>query len=140
MKPPLLDRYVELLREQFNSGVVYGDRRLMWDTVILRKCQELARYLLGKSATFDLASPRPVLDRSDSRELREKILALSQSEAYKLGIGKSTLHYLRTKAGNGHSFRIYRKVLERIRSEHTSGMLHPSEHSRAKSTVTDTVS
>jgi CRISPR-associated protein Cas1 len=116
MKPPLLDRYAEVLREHFNSGVVYGDKRLTWDTLILRKSQEVARYLLGKATIFELTSPRPVMERSDTRELRQKILALSQSEAYKLGIGKSTLHYLRKKASDStRSFRVYRKVQKRLR-------------------------
>jgi len=114
IKPPLLDRYAELLRQQFNSGVTYGGKRLFWDTLILRKCQELARHLLGKGARFDLMSPRPVLERSDRRELREKILALSHSEARKLGIGKSTLHYLRRNARNRRPFSVYRKVRKRI--------------------------
>jgi len=119
IKPPLLDRYVELLRRQFNSGVVYGDKRLMWDTVILRKCQELARYLLGARGSFDLTSPRPVLQRSDARELREKILGLSQSEAGKLGIGKSTLHYLRKKTARHAPFRIYSNVRKKLMSQST---------------------
>jgi CRISPR-associated protein Cas1 len=114
MKPPLLDRYVELLREQFNSGVVYGGRRLMWDTVILRKCQELARYLVGKTDRFDLTSPHPVMERSNTHELREKILALSQSEARKLGIGKSTFHYLRENARSSRSFRVYGKIRRKL--------------------------
>jgi len=114
IKPPLLDRYAELLRQQFNSGVTYGGKRLFWDTVILRKCQELARYLLGKCRSFDLTSPRPVLERSDSRQLRERILSLSQSDARKLGIGKSTLHYLRRNTRSHRSFRVYRKVRKRI--------------------------
>ena len=115
MKPPLLDRYVELLREQFNSGVVYGGGRLMWDTVILRKCQELARYLLGKTDRFDLKTPRPVLERSDTREMREKILSLSGREARGLGLGKSTVHYLRKRAREQESFRIYEPVLAKLR-------------------------
>jgi len=36
IKPPLLDRYADLLREQFNSGVMYCGKRLPWDTLILR--------------------------------------------------------------------------------------------------------
>jgi CRISPR-associated protein Cas1 len=115
IKPPLLDRYANLLREQFNSGVVYEGKRFTWDTLILRKCQELARFLLGKTSSFNVTFPRPVLKRSDTRELREKILALPQSEAKKLGIGKSTLHYLREHARNQRPFDVYNPILERLR-------------------------
>jgi hypothetical protein len=49
--------------------------------------------------------------------LREKILALSQLEARKLGIGKSTLHYLRRKASDSaRSFRVYGKVRKKLES------------------------
>jgi len=116
IKPPLLDRYAELLREQFNSGVSCDGKRLTWDTLICRKCQELGQYLLRKTASFSLTSPSPVLERSDSHRLREKILSLSQSEAHKLGIGKSTLHYLRRNVRSHHSFRVYRKVQRRIQA------------------------
>lgn len=116
VNPMLLDRYMELLRKQFNSGIVYNGRRLFWDTLILRKCQELARYLLGTRGSFDLTSPRPVLQQSDTRELRRKILSLSQSEARVRGIGKSTLHYLQEKASDStRSFRVYRKIQRRLR-------------------------
>lgn len=114
IKPPLLDRYADLLREQFNSGAMYGGKRLSWDTLVFRRCQELARYLLGKAASVDFTSPRPVLERSDTRELRRKILGLSQSEARKLGIGKSTLHYLRHNAESWRSFGVYGKVGEKL--------------------------
>jgi len=115
IKPPLLDRYADLLREQFNSGVMYRGRRVFWDTLILRKCQELTRYLLGKRGSFDLTSPRPVLRRSDTRELRQKILRLSQSEARKRGIGKGTLHHLRRKTESHLPFKVYSKVQKRLR-------------------------
>jgi CRISPR-associated protein Cas1 len=114
IKPPLLERYAELLRQQFNSGILYGGKRLAWDTLIFRKCQELAHYLLGKTAALDFTSPRPVLERSETRMLREKISSLSQSQARKLGIGKSTLHYLRQNAESCRSFRVYGKVREKL--------------------------
>jgi CRISPR-associated protein Cas1 len=113
IKPPLLDRYADLLREQFNSGVIYSGKRLMWDTMILRKCQELARYLLKKTTSVDFATPKVILQRSDTRELRKKILALSSSEAQKLGIGKSTFHYLRVNAKR-ERFKTYRKVRKKL--------------------------
>lgn len=115
IKPPLLDRYADLLREQFNSGVMYCGKRLPWDTLILRKCQELARYLLGKAARFDLKCPKPVLERSDTRALREKILSLSSSDSQKLRLGKSTVHYLRKRAKERKPFRVYAPVLARLR-------------------------
>jgi len=115
IKPPLLDRYTDLLREQFNSGVMYCDKRLPWDTLILRKSQELARYLLGKTNRFDLKSPNPVLWRSDTRALREKILSLSSSDAQRLRLGKSAIHYLRKRAREKNPFRIYERVLTRLR-------------------------
>ena len=116
IKPPLLDRYADLLREQFNSGVSYGGKRIMWDTVILRKCQELANYLIQKRTTPDLTIPKPFLERSDARELRQKILALSSSDASQLGLGRSTLHYLRKHAREEKPFRIYRQVLSKLSS------------------------
>ena len=87
----------------------------MWDTLVFRKCQELTGYLLGKAPSFDQKSPRPVLERSDTRELRSKILALSQSEARNLRISKSTLHELRRNAKNLRCFRLYRKTSDRLR-------------------------
>jgi CRISPR-associated protein Cas1 len=115
IKPPLLDRYAELLREQFNSGVMYGGKRLTWDTLILRKCQELAHYLLNRTAKFDLRRPKPVLERSDTRALREKILSLSSSDARTLRLGKSTVHYLRKRAKEERPFKVYTPVLARLR-------------------------
>jgi CRISPR-associated protein Cas1 len=115
IKPPLLDRYADLLREQFNSGVMYSGKRLPWNTLILRKSQELARHLLGKTARFDLRTPKPVLERSDTRVLREKILSLSSSDARTLRLGKSTVHYLRKRAKEKKPFKVYTPVLSRLR-------------------------
>lgn len=114
IKPSLLDRCAELLREQFNSGVRYGGKRVTWDTLIMRKCQEFARYLLGKSDRFDLVNPRPVLESRDSRVMRQKILGLSGSHARRLSLNKSTLHYLRKRARDERPFRIYQPVMAKL--------------------------
>lgn len=117
IKPPLLDRYAGLLRQQFNAGVVYGGDRLQWDTVILRKAQELARFLVGGTNRLELTAPRPNLYRVDSGAIRDKIRSLTSSEAKKLGIGKSTLHYLRKKARNDETFNVYGKVLQKLKTK-----------------------
>lgn len=107
-------RFLSLLRERFNSGVQYRGRTLKWDTVILRKTQELARYLSGKSKEISFVEPCPKLERTDSRDLRDRILQLSQCEAKALGISRSTLHYLRRNARSSKPFKTYRKVASRL--------------------------
>jgi CRISPR-associated protein Cas1 len=105
---------LDLLRKRFNSGVMYKGQGMKWDTVIEEKTNELARYLNERSFTLDFCEPTPVLERTDSRAIREVILTLTQSEASELGIGKSTLHYLREKAREPSSFRLYEHVRRKL--------------------------
>lgn len=114
IKPPLLDRYADLLRERFNAGVLYGGDRIHWDTVILRKCQELAKGIAGVANSLDLRSPTLPLGRSDDREMRKKLLSLTCSKAKKIGIGKSTLHHLKEHAIDDKPFRVYRPSLHKL--------------------------
>lgn len=107
-------RFLGLLKERFNRGVKYQGCTCKWDKVILRKTQELARYLTGKKKDVNFGEPRPSLSRTDSRELRCRILQLSQSDAKALGIGKSTLHYLRKHASSEKPFKVYRNVAAKL--------------------------
>jgi CRISPR-associated protein Cas1 len=107
-------KFLQLLKDRFNSGVNYKGRVLKWDTVIEQKTTELASYLSGKSKDLDLSEPRPELKRADSLEVRKRILSLSSSEAKKLGIGKNTLHYLRRSVSDDKPFKVYQKVQEKI--------------------------
>jgi CRISPR-associated protein Cas1 len=107
-------RFLDLLKQRFNAGTTYNGRTLKWDTVIEQKAVELGRYLVGKSTKLSFSDPSPRLARIDDRELRERILKLSQLEASRLGIQKSTRHYLRKRAGGQEPFRVYKHVLERL--------------------------
>ena len=115
-EPEAKERFLDLLRERFNSGITYKGRALKWDTVIEQKTVELGRYLLARTTGLDFSEPSPSLHRTDSRELRKRILGLSLSKARKLGVGKSTLHYLRSKNRTKRSFNVYRKVRDRLMS------------------------
>jgi hypothetical protein len=106
--------FLNLLRERFNSGVRYKGRSSKWDTVIEQVAAELGRYLAGRTGRLDFSEPSPALKRADSGELRRRILDLSQSEAQRLGIGKSTLHYLRKNVKGTSSFRVHEKVLRKL--------------------------
>ena len=60
-------------------------------------------HILGLASTGD-----------DDPELRERILALTSSQAKQHSIGKSTLHYLRKNAGTKDSFTVYPKILRKL--------------------------
>jgi len=107
-------RFLDLLKERFNAGVRYGGHVMKWDTVIEQKAIELGRFLVGRSPALDFSDPSPSL-MTNERELRSRVIRLTSSEARKLGIRKSTLHYLRKRAGGQKRFRIYEPVLAKLR-------------------------
>ena len=115
-EPEAKQRFLDLLRERFNVGIRYNDRILKWDTVIEQKTVELGRYLTGRTSRLDFYEPSPDFCRTDSRDLRSRILDLSQREASRLGIGKGTLHYLRKKAIGSHAFRTYGRTRTKLES------------------------
>ena len=109
-------KFLELLKERFNSDVKYEGKMWRWDTIILAKALELARFILGKSTFVNFIEPSPIFKRSDSLEMRRRILELTQEQAQKRGINKSTLHYLRKNARNERSFTMYGKIAQKINS------------------------
>ena len=113
-EPEAKERFLNLLRERFNSAVRYEGRALKWDTLIEQKAQELGRFLMGKSTSLNFSEPSHMLERNDIRELRARILALTSCQANQLGIGRSTLHNLRKSALRRSEFTIYSKTSEKL--------------------------
>ena len=87
---------------------------MRWDTVIGQKTNEVGQFLTGKRLSLDFVEPVPKLERQDNDDLRARVPLLTQSEARKLGIEKSTLHYLRMNARKKHALDIYRKTRKRL--------------------------
>ena len=86
------------MKERFNSGVRYKGKSWKWNTIIQKKTEELGRFLLGKTESVDFTEPRPKILRSDSLDMRKRILELTEKQAQEIEIRRSTLHYLRKKA------------------------------------------
>ncbi len=107
-------RFLELLKERFNSGVRYKGKHWKWDTVIQKKTEELGRFLLGKTESLDFSVPVPKIVRSDSLEMRKRILELTQKQAKELGISRSTLQHLKKKVKEDKPFKVYQKVTAKI--------------------------
>jgi CRISPR-associated protein Cas1 len=108
------ERFIVVLREHFNAGVTFKGRMLKWDTVIEEQTNRLGRFLTEKQMSLSFLDPIPVLERRGDGQLRSKILALTTSEAKQLGIGKSTLHYLRLKSCSTVQPRIYNKTRRKL--------------------------
>jgi len=114
LEPEAKERFLDLLRERFNSGVMHKGRAFKWDTAIEHKAAELGRFLIGSSGRLDFSEPSPRLATADNRKLRRRILGLSQTEARGLGIGKGTLHYLRKRSKSNVRLKIYERVRRRL--------------------------
>ena len=102
---------------KFNSPVRYGGKFYTWDTLIRLKAQELANYVVGKRTNLDFGEPTPELNRLDSVVVRKMVLSLRTSDARKLGLAKSTLHYLRENARSERPFMVYGKVRRKLERE-----------------------
>jgi len=113
LSPAAIKRLLEELRACFNSGAVYKSKKCSWDTIIRLKIQELARYLLDRTEDFDLKDPHPDF-REDGRELRQKLLTLTLSEARKLGLSKSTFWSLQNRCRSNIPLKIYLKTGKKI--------------------------
>ena len=66
-EPEAKQRFLDLLRERFNSAVGYKGRGLKWDTVIEQKTVELGRYLVGRTSGVDFSEPQPNLQSGRQR-------------------------------------------------------------------------
>jgi CRISPR-associated protein Cas1 len=109
-------RFIDLVRDQFNAGVAYKGRALKWDTVIEQKANELSRFLTGKSSRLDFKEPTAAIQRFDNSKLREQIKSLTAEEAKRAGINKSTLYTLRQHIRSEGSFKLYGKVNRKLQA------------------------
>ena len=52
-------RFLDLLKNRFNAGAKYNGKMWKWDTIMLKKTQELACFLLAKSYSVHFLEPIP---------------------------------------------------------------------------------
>ncbi len=107
-------RLIERVNAEFISKVEYKGKSWEWRGIIQQKAGELANYLRGKTRVLNFAQPCPTVDRDDTAELRENVLALSYAEWKKMEYSKGTLHELKVKAKGIEPFKVYEKVKEKL--------------------------
>jgi CRISPR-associated protein Cas1 len=114
LTPEAARRLIDALRIKFNSPVQYKGKFYSWDTLIRLRAQELANYVVGKRTNLDFGEPKPVLHRTDSEAIRNRILSMTTADGNKLGIRKNTLWYIQQHAKTEKSFRIYSKTRTKL--------------------------
>jgi len=112
-------KLIDAMRIRFNAPVQYKGPFYSWDTLIRLKAQELANYIIGKRTNLDFGEPKPVLHRTDSEAIRNRIMSMTATDARECGIRKSTLWYLQRRARTDKPFRIYGKVRRKLQDSMT---------------------
>ncbi len=64
-------RFIDSLRERFNTGASYKRGILKWGTLIEQKTDELGRFLTRRASNLDFVKPEPKLEKSDSLSCEE---------------------------------------------------------------------
>jgi hypothetical protein len=75
---------------------------------------ELGSFPVGKSSRLNFSEPSPKLARDEDRDIRRRILSISEPEARRVGIARNKFYNLRRNARSKRSFRVYAKVLENL--------------------------
>jgi CRISPR-associated protein Cas1 len=96
-----------------NMRMPYQGMMRTFSYIIFLKTRELAHYLLGKKKALDFNIDLQ-LKREDNFELRKKILEFPYTKAKKIGMSKGTLWNLKQNAKSEKSFRVTKRVKERL--------------------------
>lgn len=114
LRPSGTKKITKEIEAVLNRRVFYKNNDRTWAYIIMMKTHEFGQFLLGKRKDMDFSIPKLELDRTDTLELREKILAIPYTKAKELGFSKGTLWYMKKNAKSGKPFKVYGKVKERI--------------------------
>ena len=114
IRPDGVKKLMIELDKVFTIPVKYKGFNLQWGNIIQLKAQELSNYLLKKRTTFTLSSPKPILERIDTKDIREKILSISYTEWKNMGFSKGTLYYMKENAKGKKPFTLNSHVKERL--------------------------
>jgi CRISPR-associated protein Cas1 len=105
---------IERISLIFNRKILYKGKNCSYQTILLDGVQQLANFILdkGKDLHFDIPSIK--VERNDSIDIQQEILAMTATERKRSGINKSTLWYQKRSLARGKRIKIYSKVLARI--------------------------
>ena len=103
-----VEKLIRLIQESLSARVKYKSAEWQWYTLINDKTREFSR-----DFKVDLSLPGFTAERTDKKDLREKILKMSYAEWKKMGYSKGSLWYMKHNLDKG-SFKLYDKSLEKL--------------------------
>lgn len=99
LKPATAKMLVEKIRLNMDTKVPYKNKKqYSYQSILLDCVHQLANFVIGTRKELELKIPNAKVRRSDSVEMRNKILSISTSERKSRGINKSTLWYPKENA------------------------------------------
>ena len=108
LKKSGIDKPIRLIQETLSSKVKHKNAEWQWYTVIYDKAREFS-----KEFKADLTMPRFQVERTDTKELREKILKMSYKEWKEMGYSKGSLWDMKHNVNNG-KFQICDKTTNKL--------------------------
>jgi CRISPR-associated protein Cas1 len=114
LKPSGAKKVTEEFNKWMNKKTPYQKQSVMWSYALLLKTRELAQFLVEKKKDIDFSKPVYTIERQDSDDIRQKILAISYTEWESMGFSKGTLHYMKKNAEAEKPFTLNAHVRERL--------------------------
>ena len=106
----LLDK----LTSNLNQTVEYRSKLHSYEFILLDNVRNLANYIADNKITLSFEIPTFIINRSDTKELRNTILQITPEDRKRLGINKSTLWYQQKALREGRKIKVYLKVKNKI--------------------------
>lgn len=109
LKKSGVEKLLRLIQESLSTRVRYKKADWQWYTLIYDKAREFSR-----DFKVDLSKPEFTSERTDKKDLREKMLKMTYSEWKKMGYSKGSLWYMKHNLDKG-SFKLYGRSLDKLK-------------------------
>jgi CRISPR-associated protein Cas1 len=111
---------IEKISLNFNRKMPFKSKNYSYQSILQDNVQQLANVILNKSNSSLFNVPQLVIERNDTVELKDRILAISPNERRKLGINKSTIWYQQKNLREGKNIKVYNKVMSKLGISYSS--------------------
>lgn len=105
---------IDKIKDNLNKKVKYRGKNYYYSNILYDNITKLAHFISEKNKNLEFVVPEMVFARNDLLTLQQKILNMTPSERKRLGINKSTLHYMKKNLKSRKNIKIYGKVLNKL--------------------------